>query len=44
VVRIGVVDTHMVELGDRQVIGLPPLVRAVVGNPQAAVVAREHVL
>ncbi len=39
VVRILVVDAHVVELRDRQVLALPPLAAAVVALPQAAVVA-----
>src|ERR1700680_2972923 len=43
VVGVGVVEADVVELRDGQVIGLPPLVRAVVGNPQSAVVNGKHV-
>ena len=44
VVRIRVVDAHVIELRDRQVVALPPLVAAVVGQPEAAIVAGDHVL
>ena len=43
-VRVGVVEAHMVELRDGEVIGLPPLVGAVVRDPQSAVVAGEYML
>src|SRR5204863_4544552 len=43
VVGVGVVEADVVELRDRQIVGLPPLVRAVVGNPRSAVVPGEHV-
>src|SRR6202035_6097878 len=43
VVGVGVIEADVVELRDRQIIGLPPLVRAVVGNPQSAVVSGKHV-
>ena len=43
VVGVGVVEADVVELRDRQIVGLPPLIRAVVGNPQSAVVPGKHV-
>jgi len=44
VVRSVHVHAHVVELRDREVVGLPPLVGRVVGIPQAAVVARDQVI
>ena len=43
-VGIGLVEAHVVVLRDRQIVRLPPLVRSVEGNPQAAVIAGEDVL
>ena len=43
-IRVAVVDAHVIELRDRQIVALPPSVAAVVRDPQPAVVAREHVL
>src|SRR2546423_2609697 len=44
VVRTIVVDTHMVELRDRQVVRLPPFVAAVEGIPDAAIVAGDDAI
>ena len=39
-IRIGVVHAHMIELRDRKIVRFPPSVAAIVGVPNAAVVAR----
>src|ERR1700752_2669980 len=44
VIRAAGVEAHVIERRDRQIVGLPPLVPAVVRDPQPAVVAGEHVL
>ena len=44
VVRAIHVDAHVVELRDRQVVGLPPAIAAVVRIPEAAVVAGDEVV
>ena len=44
VVRPVHVHTHVVELRDRQVLRLPPFVGAVVGIPDAAIVAGDDVV
>src|SRR5204863_5959488 len=43
-VRVLVVDAHVIELRDGKVVALPPAVAAVVGNPQAAVVSADDML
>ena len=44
VIRLVHVHAHMVELRNRQILGLPPLVAGVVGIPESAVVAGNHVI
>src|SRR5437879_11113221 len=44
VVRIGAVDTHVIELRDRKVIALPPGIAAIVGIPNAPVITGDEVI
>ena len=43
-VRVLVVDAHVVELRNRQVVAFPPAIAAVVAVPETAVVAAHHVV
>src|SRR3712207_9516927 len=40
-VRIGIIDAHVIELRDRKVVAFPPLRPAIVGIPDAAVIASD---
>src|SRR5206468_6378164 len=44
VVRLGAVDTHVIELRDRKVIALPPGIAAIVGIPNAPVITGDEVI
>src|ERR1700722_6766162 len=44
VIRISIVRAHVIELRDRQVVTLPPGVAAIVGVPDASVVAGDEVI
>ena len=43
-IRISVIDTHVIELPDRQIIAFPPTVAAILGIPDAAIVARDDIV
>ena len=44
VIRIGIVDAHVIKLRNRQIVAFPPGVAAVVGVPDAAIVAGDEMI
>jgi hypothetical protein len=44
VIRLGVVRTYVIELRNRKIIAFPPGVAAVLGIPNASVIAGDHMI